>query len=208
MLIFNVRIPIVDFSFNRTIDCEQVGSIGTLSFPVWYNAVLIANILSMSEVAQDQRLIMDTSVENAIWMHPDDGQILKFVECAGGLYAHERSKPCHKITTHIVNTQTVESRKSEYTHGQVAWVDRTRNLIRRLAYPSQLEIEKLLSNNFFCHTDLLVDDFRRATTIYGSMVEVLEGKGTQAKPHLAGVEVTNCMLFVSGAQVLVASFVK
>ena len=71
-------------------DCEQVGSIGTLSFPVWFNADLIANILSMSEVAQDQRLTMDTSVENAIWLHHDDGQILKFVECAGGLYAHAR----------------------------------------------------------------------------------------------------------------------
>ena len=49
-----------------TMDCEQVGSISTLSFPVWYNADLIANILSMSEVAQDRCLTMDTSVENAI----------------------------------------------------------------------------------------------------------------------------------------------
>ena len=46
-----------------TMDCEQVGNIGTLSFPVWYNANSIANILSMSEVAQDWRLTMDTSVE-------------------------------------------------------------------------------------------------------------------------------------------------
>ena len=40
-------------------DCDQVGSIGALSFPVWYNADSIANILSMSEVAQDRQLIMD-----------------------------------------------------------------------------------------------------------------------------------------------------
>ena len=99
-----------------TMDCEQVGNIGSLSFPVWYNADLIANILSMLEVAQDWRLIMDTLVENAIWMHRDDGHILKFVECDGGLYAHDRSNPSHKITTHIVNTQTVESSKSKYSH--------------------------------------------------------------------------------------------
>ena len=92
-------------------DCEQVGSIGTLSFPVWYNADLIANILSMLEVAQDWRLTVDTLVENAIWF-----QILKFVECVGGLYTHDRSNFSHKITTHIINTQTVESRKFEYTH--------------------------------------------------------------------------------------------
>ena len=101
-------------------DCDQVGSTGTLSFPVWYNADSTANILSLSEVAQDRHLTMDTSAENAIWLHHDDGQILKFVECAGGLYAHDRSNPSHKITTHIINTQSVESRKSEYTRRQVA----------------------------------------------------------------------------------------
>ena len=42
-----------------TMDCDQVGSIGALSFPVWYNADSIANILSMSEVAQDWQLTMD-----------------------------------------------------------------------------------------------------------------------------------------------------
>ena len=93
-------------------DCNQVGYIGRLSFPVWYNSNSIANILSMSEVAQECHLTMDTSVENAIWLHCDDGRILKFVECAGGLYAHHRSNPSHKITTHIVNTQTLESCKS------------------------------------------------------------------------------------------------
>ena len=56
---------------------------------------------------------MDTSVENAIWLHRDDEQILKFVECAGGLYAHDRPNSSHKVTTHIVNTQTVKSHKSE-----------------------------------------------------------------------------------------------
>ena len=148
-----------------TMDCKQVGSISTLSFPVWYNANSIANILLMSEVVQDWRLTMDTLVENAIWVYHDDGQILKFVECAGGLYAHDRSNPSHKITTHIVNTETVESCKSEYTRCQETQAYRARNLIRHLAYPSQSEIENLISNNFFCHNDLLVDDFHRATTI-------------------------------------------
>ena len=112
----------------------------------------------MSEVAQDRRLTMDTLVENAIWLHPDDGQILKFVECAGGLYAHDRTNSSHKVTTHIVNTQTAESHKSEYTCTQVDWADKARNLIRRLAYPSQLELEQLISNNLF------------ATTIYWWMI--------------------------------------
>ena len=61
-----------------TMDCDQVGSIDALSFPVWYNTNSIANILSMSEVAQEQRLMMYTLVENAIWLHCGDGQVFFF----------------------------------------------------------------------------------------------------------------------------------
>ena len=182
-----------------TMDCEQVSSIGTLSFPILYNANLIAKILSMLKVAQDWPLTMDTLVEHDIWVHRDGGHILKFVECAGGLYAHDRSNPSHKITTHIVNTQTVESHKSEYTRCQVARTDRARNLIQCLAYPSQSEIEKLITTNFFCHNDLLVDDFCRATTIYRPMMEVLKGKGTCVKPqHIPKVGVAT--IYPHGAQ--------
>ena len=88
--------------------------------PSQFGTIPISNILSLLGVAQDCHLTMDTSVENAIWLHRDDGQILKCVECAGVLYAHDRSNPSHKITTRIVKTQTVESCKSEYTHRQVA----------------------------------------------------------------------------------------
>ena len=108
----------------------------------------------MSENAQECRLTMDTSVENAIWLHRDDGQIRKFVECAGGLYTHDISNPSHKITTHIVHTQTVESRKSQYTQYKSARVDKAHNLIWCLPYPSQTEIEKIISNNFFHHNTI------------------------------------------------------
>ena len=103
-----------------TMDCDQVGHIDKFSFPVWYNCDSIANILSMLEVAQERRLTVNTYVENAIWLHCDNGRIIKFMESAGGLYAHDRSNPSHKITTHIVNTRTVESHKSECTHHQLA----------------------------------------------------------------------------------------
>ena len=62
-------------------------------------------------------------------------------------------------------------------------MDRARNLIRRLAYPSQSELERHISNNIFCHNNLLVDDFRQASTIYRPMVEVLQGKGTRTWPQ-------------------------
>ena len=72
---------------------------------------------------------MDTLVENAIWLHRGDGQVLKFVECAGGFYAHDRTNASHKITAHIVNTQTVETLKAQYTRCQVERANKAHNLI-------------------------------------------------------------------------------
>ena len=63
-------------SNGRMLDCDQVGHIGKLSFPVWYNGNSIANILSILKVSQDQCLTLDTSMENSFWLHCDDGQIL------------------------------------------------------------------------------------------------------------------------------------
>ena len=90
-------------SNDGTMHCDQIGKIGKLSFPVWYNNKLIASILSMLEVTKERRLTMDTSMDNAdnaILIHCNDGRILKFVECAGGLYAHDRSNSNHTISTH------------------------------------------------------------------------------------------------------------
>ena len=62
-------------------------------------------------------------VRNAIWLHRGEGQVLKFVECAGGLYAHDRTNSSHSITAHIVNTQTVETLKAQYSRRQVERAD-------------------------------------------------------------------------------------
>ena len=95
------------------------------------------------------------------------------MECAGGLYAHDRSNPSHKITIHIVNNQHVESRKSEYAHSQLAQADKSHHLIQRLVYLSQKEIEKLISNNYFCSNNLQLDGFHCATTIYGPITIII-----------------------------------
>ena len=42
-------------------------------------------------------------MEYAIWLHWDDVQTHKVLQCAGGLYAHDITNPSHKLTTHIVN---------------------------------------------------------------------------------------------------------
>ena len=54
-------------------------------------------------------------------------------------------------------------------------------------------IQQFLSSQY----NLLVDDFRRAATIYGSVVEVLKGEGTRVKPqHILGTVKTVLPLYI------------
>ena len=51
--------------------------------------------------------------------------------------------------------------------------------------------------SFPIHNDLLVDDYRQATTIYGPMVEVHKGKGTRVKPqHIPNTVKTVLLLYI------------
>jgi len=61
-----------------TIHCNSgvttVNQMGTLKGfgRVWYNPNGIANIVSLSEVAKKHRITMDSSIDNAIYVHKED----------------------------------------------------------------------------------------------------------------------------------------
>ena len=53
---------------------------------VYYNPSSMLNILSFKNVRKRFRVTIDTLVENAIYVHMDDGGILKFKEVESRLY--------------------------------------------------------------------------------------------------------------------------
>ena len=62
----------------------KMGYLGNYPTPVWYLAGSHANILSLQDVTWDYRVTMDTTVENALILHGDNGQQHKFTPSGKG----------------------------------------------------------------------------------------------------------------------------
>ena len=56
---------------------------------VYYNPQSISNLLSMSVVTSKYRMTMDSGVEDAIIVHLERNQDIKFTLCGHGLYCFE-----------------------------------------------------------------------------------------------------------------------
>ena len=85
------------------------------------------NILSFKDVRKRFRVTVDTSVENAICVHMDDGKVMKFNEVESGLYLLSN---CNKITKEKVSAYSyltlVKANKSNFTKRQLKRADMAR----------------------------------------------------------------------------------
>ena len=96
-------------------------------FKVWYNSESMLNILSFKDVRKRFRITVDTSVENAICVHMDDGKVMKFNEVESGLYLLSN---WNKITKEKVSAYSyltlVKANKSNFTKRQLKRADMAR----------------------------------------------------------------------------------
>ena len=132
-----------------------------LTMQVHYNSTSLANILSLSDVAnlEGARITMDTELEQAINLHYR-GKIMKFEECADGLYyldtrtlrnysnntitPYLNQPPTHKtlenftkrMKTYKNMLQTVTSNKEYFTQKEIKNADTARKLQSQLGWPS------------------------------------------------------------------------
>jgi hypothetical protein len=79
------------------LDSDKKGKFGDLS--VWFNPMSLANILSLSNVAEKYCVTLDTVVENALFVHISEGHTLKFHCGPTGLYYSAVSKVSYFFCT-------------------------------------------------------------------------------------------------------------
>jgi hypothetical protein len=154
---------------------------------VWYNPDSIANILSLRDVRQKCKVTMDTSVENAMIVHRQDGSIMKFKEHLDGLYYFDIHADRVSVSISPVTlVNTVYANKQPFVTRDIDLADKARELYRKLGRPSQLVFETILKKNLITNCPVTVDDAKRALIIYGPDLAAIKGKTTRGKltPHV------------------------
>ena len=100
-----------------TIHCNSgvttIDQMGTLkgSGRVWYNPNGIASIISLNELSKKHRVAMDSSIDNAIYVHKSDGAMRRFECMKSGIYCcNLRGKD-----EYLFNITTVEGQELQYS---------------------------------------------------------------------------------------------
>ena len=99
----------------------------------------ITNILSMKGVQKLRHIIMDTSIEPALFVHHLDGSIMKFKEQESGLYIFKpNSKTSINVYPHCTLVTTIEENKMIFTKRQVCNAELARTCIIKLDDPVRM----------------------------------------------------------------------
>ena len=168
---------------------KQTATLNILPLPVHFNSNSLANILSLSDVANlpGARITMDSTVEKAINLH-HNGVTLKFEECSDGLYFLDTSKynPTKPSVTSYSKSlsllQTVNSNKEFYTKREIKGAEKARALQAQIGWPGTSAFKNIISSNLIRNSGITVDDVSRAEHIYGIPAPLLQGKMTRTKP--------------------------
>ena len=154
-------------------------------FDVWFNNHSLVNILAWCDVAKHFRITTDTSVEDAIFVHIEDGCTLRFIMIGNGLFLLDEAghSKLSKFSSYSFNqVDTVRSLKSNFTRREIEGAERARTLFRAIGMPSYQKFIHALEHNHIRNCPVTAADVRRALHIYGPEVAVLKGKSTRTKP--------------------------
>ena len=172
---------------------EKEATLNILPIRVHFNHDSLANILSLSDVANlpGARLTMDSQVERAIILHLNQEEI-KFLECSDGLYywdsSSNKSKPSINIyspssTNNLSLTQTVAKNKEFFTKRDVQGADKARVLQSVIGWPSTTKFNHIINSNLINNCPINVDDVKRADVIYAPPTPLLQGNMTRSTPR-------------------------
>eukprot|EP00536_Pseudo-nitzschia_multiseries_P000823 jgi/Psemu1/1867/gm1.1867_g len=146
---------------------------------VWFYANGLANILSLALVLDQYRVTMDTSINNAIYVHKDSGT-RRFQRSDCNLYYCDMQE--HNGT--VLALDTVEGEANSYSALDCSREKKARGMQKILGLPTSKELIKKIDNNIIKYCPITRRDIKVMSDIYGKHASILKGKSMrQQAPH-------------------------
>jgi hypothetical protein len=163
------------YSSGGHLDSNHKGQFG--DFSVWFNPQSLANILSLSQVAERYRVTLDTLVENAFNVHISEGHTLKFHCGPTGLYYLDTSKlNLSKLKQAFSFFNTVADNMKLYKKREVKKAQEVVNFNRKINNQSHTKLTNIVKNNWVRNTPFTVGDVQRSEKIFGPQIPPLKGR--------------------------------
>ena len=151
-------------------------------FTVWFNPDSMINILSFADVRRRFRITIDTEVESCFLVHTGKGKPLRFNEVSTGLYLFDKSSHTATERTSAYSFLTLaESKKDQFSKGEVDRARTAMELHKSLGYPSYREFFRLIQKRYINNCPVTVDDAKLAIHIFGPSRAMIKGKTTSKR---------------------------
>ena len=166
------------FTNGGEMEYSHAGELRFFPFRVFYNKDSIANILSLAHIRDKYKVTMDSSVDDAFYVHISPKHILRFQRHSPGLYYIDtRNLIDNKNEVNAYSFfSTVKANKEYFSSRDIEGADRARVLQQLLQWPSTADFKRYINENLLINCDVTSDDVNRAISIYGEQVPILRGK--------------------------------
>jgi hypothetical protein len=147
---------------------NQIATLKLLPLDVHFNEDSMVTILSVKDVANldNVHITMDTRQERVIFVH-HDGKVLKFKECADGLYYYDTAacKPNNVDITNYSFLETVADNSKFFSADEIKGALRACQVQQEMNWPSTSDFKHYVSNNCIRNSPVTLDDINRADII-------------------------------------------
>jgi hypothetical protein len=185
--------PVMIVGIGGHIECDTVGDYDWFG-EVYYSPNALANILCEYDIKSRfpyGHLQDDNDPSNSKYYVDVSESRRIFFKCKNKLHVYDASHPNEyeeKMDQNIM-IHTVAGNEMQYTKRQVADAQGATTMIKRLAYPSIGELEKMISSGGILNSPVTLSDVKRAELIYGKDLAILKGKTTQQKSAISDIEI-------------------
>jgi hypothetical protein len=162
--------------------CTDLNALPLPSEGYYYYPKGVANILSLAMVASTKRVVMDSAIDNAIYVFNEDGSYIRFACTSNGMYCIDinTDEDDHAVLAH----QTVESESSHFSAIDCRRAAKIRELQEILACPSDIDLANAVEHNVIGNNPFTRRDIRIAKKIYGPDVPAMKGKTVKNKSKM------------------------
>ena len=143
---------------------------------VWFHPNGIANCLSLALVSDKFRVTLDTGMDQAFYVHTDDGS-QRFSRVTENLYVHDMNDK-----EMVVLVTTVDGKKLNYSNLDVRRATAARRLQEIMQYPSVDALLTMIDNNAIKNCTVTRRDIKMADDIFGVNPNEVKGKMVWRQP--------------------------
>jgi hypothetical protein len=162
--------------------CDDLTALPLPSDGYYFYPKGVANIISLAMIADTKRVVMDTAIDDAIYVFNKDGTYIRFSRTPNGM--HCIGVNIDEDDNVIMAHQTVKGESAHFSGIDSRKASKIRELQEILACPSDIDLANAVEINVIGNNPFMRRDIRIAKKIFGPDIPAMKGKTVKRKSKM------------------------